>query len=449
MYFALTDSSKSGELILGGSTDSIQISHTEKAGYAGLWQASKGDGSTTQTLNQTLLNGNVTFDAALKIVAQISDKDGGAQYKSQIQAMAAQTPGLEYLNQLLSDPDVQWDKVALAIDNWSYDHQGLDRIGTLIIAIAIAGLTAGAGVAALGTVAAVEGAVGVTTTTLAGMTLATTTAATATTAAVTTFTALGAAINAGVTALASQAAISILNNQGDIGKTLEQIVSTDSVKNIIVAMGTAGVGTAVSGQGITAVAAQTATGCATGVISGSSCELGAAKAAVTSSAGEAYQNWVGYEANAGSGDNRFGTNLDGTLREDATYLPMENGQQRPADRGMNVTGYNKAGSIFSQGSTISRALNLVPFINATAGLHDYIFNANPDLNLNIWNVPTMLPAAPLSTLASLNNQNISWVTQTNSNSLSMKGGTSDNETSSLVLLPNTTVNIWSYLRNGK
>jgi hypothetical protein len=90
------------------------------------------------------------------------------------------------------------------------------------------------------------------------------------------------------------------------------------------------------------------------------------------------------------------------------------GQQLPADQGMNVIGFNdpaKIGSAGAQGNAISRVLNQVPFINATAGLHDYIFNSNPNLNFALWNVPTMVPAAALSIPAALNNPNFSWITQ--------------------------------------
>lgn len=78
---------------------------------------------------------------------------------------------------------------------------------------------------------------------------------------------------------------------------------------------------------------------------------------------------------------------------------------------MNVIGLNAPGSLLSQGGGVSRALNQVPFINATAGLHDYFFNSNQDLNFSLWNVPTMLPAAALAIPAALNNPNISWLTQ--------------------------------------
>jgi Possible hemagglutinin (DUF637) len=269
--------------------------------------------------------------------------------------------------------------------------------------------TAGAGAGLAGTATTATSAAGVTTTTT---TLAGTTLATSTVGAAASYTAAGAALNAGFSALAVQASISLVNNGGDISKTLKEMGSSTTVKNTLVAMATAGVGTAVAGQGVSAVAAQTAAGCASGAVAGAGCEKGATTAAVLSTAGETYQSLVGYAANAGPGENRFGTKLDGSSTGNGTYEYNEiTGQQLPSDRGMNVIGLNKPGSVLSQGGTVSRALNQVPFVNATAGLHDYIFNANQDLNFTLWNVPTMLPAAALAIPAALNNPNISWLTQ--------------------------------------
>lgn len=289
----------------------------------------------------------------------------------------------------------------MANEHWSYDQAGLTPAGAALLSIAVAAWTGGMGAEMLGGTSA--------------------TAATATTAATSATlagsAALGAAANAGFASLAAQAAVAMVNNGGDIGKTLEQLSSTESVKSILIAMGTAGLGTAVSGHGMNAVAVQSATGCVTGEISGSGCEQGAKTAAILSGAGEAYQYLVGYAPSAAPGDNRFGTKLDGSSTHDGSYDPIQSGQfpvygqQQSADYGMNVVGLNKAGSTLSQGGTISRLLNQIPFINATAGLHDYFFSSNPDLNFTAWNVPTMLPAAAISIPAALNNPNISWITQ--------------------------------------
>ncbi len=60
---------------------------------------------------------------------------------------------------------------------------------------------------------------------------------------------------------------------------------------------------------------------------------------------------------------------------------------------------------------MSRFLNQIPFINATGGLHDYIFNRDPGLNFGVWNVPMMVPAAVLSIPAALGHPTTAWITQ--------------------------------------
>ena len=189
-----------------------------------------------------------------------------------------------------------------------------------------------------------------------------------------------------------------------------------SVRNVVAAMLTAGVGASMPSTNMTGVLSQTATGCATGEMVGIGCQRGATNAAVTSGAALAYTTMVGYAADLRPGENRNGTKADGTSTGNATYVPVPDknsptfGQQLPADRGMNVTGLNRSDSILSQGGAISKVLNQVPFFNAAAGWHDYIFNASPLLNewFTVVNVPAMIPAAILAIPASLNDPSVSW-----------------------------------------
>lgn len=218
--FIQTDPSKAGELILGGSTNTTQTSHTEKTETAGVYQEMKGNGSTVETLNQTILKGNVAFDSALKITVQIPDTKGGQALKSQINALVTQGNGvgLDYLNALANNPNVKWDQVALAHEKWSYDQGGLTGAGAALLTIVVTYFTAGMGTAAVGG-----------------------TAATATSAAtVMGSTTLATAVNAGFSALASQAAVAMVNNKGDIGKTLEQLGKEESIKGLLTTMVTAG-----------------------------------------------------------------------------------------------------------------------------------------------------------------------------------------------------------------
>ncbi|WP_194945665.1 hemagglutinin repeat-containing protein, partial [Limnohabitans sp. DM1] len=193
------DTSKDGELIVGTSTNTTTTSHTEKTTTAGVWQAQSGNGSTTQTANQTQINGQLNIANGINTTVQIPE----GNLKDQIAALSQQ-PGLGYLKDLASNPNIKWEQVKLAHDQWSYSQQGLTPAGAALLSIAIAVYTGGMGAELLGGTAG--------------------TAATATTAATQATlmgsTAFGAAANAGFAALAASAGVSFVNNGGDIGKTL-------------------------------------------------------------------------------------------------------------------------------------------------------------------------------------------------------------------------------------
>jgi Possible hemagglutinin (DUF637) len=226
IVFTQTDPSKAGVLILGTSSNTQEASHTEKSESLGLYQESKGQGSTVQTLNQTTLKGNVTFDAGLKITAQVpkdvqTTKGGqalAAQVQTLQQTLGSNSTGLAYLNQLASNPNVQWDKVALANAHWSYDQAGLTPAGAALLSIAVAAYTGGLGAELLGGTVATSASAA----TLAGST------------------AFATAVNAGFASLAAQASVAMVNNGGDIGKTLNQLGSEQSIKGLLTSMVTAG-----------------------------------------------------------------------------------------------------------------------------------------------------------------------------------------------------------------
>ena len=198
-----------------------------------------GQGQTSQTANQTQINGQLVIGQGINTKVQIPE---GA-LKTQIEALSQQ-PGQAYLADLASNPKVNWDQIKLAHDQWQYNQQGLTGAGAALLAIVVAYFTAGMGTALVGTAttttAATATTAAVSTTTVASTTLATTTAATASTAAVTVYTAAGAALNAGFSALASSAAVSFVNNGGDLGQTLKDLGGKDSVKNVLLSMATAG-----------------------------------------------------------------------------------------------------------------------------------------------------------------------------------------------------------------
>lgn len=215
------------------TTTAYQSTDLKKKDLA--WQSVKGGGTLDETTQYNQLNAaQINLAAGSRITADMGVKDSVA--------VLAQTPGMEWLKQL-DDPalagKIDWQSIEETHKKWDYQQQGLTPAAAVVIAIVVAFFTAGAGTAALGTTTAT--AAGGTTTALAGTTLATTTAATATAAAVTTYTTAGVVLNAAVTTLASQAAVSLINNGGDLGQTLKDLGSKESLKQLATSIVTAGV----------------------------------------------------------------------------------------------------------------------------------------------------------------------------------------------------------------
>lgn len=213
----------SGDLVLASGITTTQSSRTDKKETLGLWQAQSGSGSTTQTASLTTLQGNVAIDPNLQVTvitgsaAQNSPANLQTQLQTQIQALSQQ-PGLAYLQQLQTNPRVNWEQIRLANEQWSYQTQGLTAAGAALLSIAVAAATGGMGAGALGGTAA--------TSTSAATLMGSTT--------------LGAAANAGFAALSAQASVALVNNGGNIGKALQQLGSEQSVRNIALSMVSAG-----------------------------------------------------------------------------------------------------------------------------------------------------------------------------------------------------------------
>ncbi|MCK4106607.1 DUF637 domain-containing protein [Acinetobacter radioresistens] len=218
-----------------------------------VWQSMQDKGSITETAKLPSFNGPVpVFKAAggLSVQVPINEKDANkVELRDEILKLANQ-PGNAYLKELVNRKDIDWQTILLTQKDWDYKSQGLTGAGAAIIAIIVAVATYGAGVAALGTttVAASGGATTVTvgTTTVAvgaggsATVFGSTVLATTTAAGVTTYTTTGVMINAALTSLASQTSVSLVNNQGNIAKTLKDLGSKDTVKNLATAVVTGG-----------------------------------------------------------------------------------------------------------------------------------------------------------------------------------------------------------------
>ena len=191
-------------IILEGVKTTVLKQRTRESNYV-LWQKQLNQGSNTETLTLPSFTGpdKTPFKAPGGISVQIPEGD----FKSQVSALTTQ-PGMAYLTELTARSDVNWQPVKLAFDQWNYKQEGLTPAGAALLAVAVAwAMPAGAGANLIG--------------------------------AKSTTSALMA--NAALTSLAAQASIAFVNNKGDVGKTLKELGSSQTVKATIAAALTAGV----------------------------------------------------------------------------------------------------------------------------------------------------------------------------------------------------------------
>lgn len=207
-----------------------------------VWQSMQDKGSITETAQLPSFNGPVlpTFKAAggLSVQVPISEKDvNKVELRDEILKLANQ-PGNAYLKELVNRKDVDWQTVLLTQKDWDYKSQGLTGAGAAIIVIIVTIVTMGSGTAAAA--GAAGGAAASGTTVGLGASMLGAAGVTTTAAGAIVPSALGAMANAAITSLAAQASVGLINNGGDIGKTLKDLGSKDSIKNLAASVVTAG-----------------------------------------------------------------------------------------------------------------------------------------------------------------------------------------------------------------
>ncbi len=226
--------------LIAAKTSITELLKKEKSSLA--WQAMQDKGSITETAQLPSFNGPVlpTFKAAggLSIQVPISEKDANkVELRDAILDLSKQ-PGNEYLKEFVNRKDVDWQKVLLTQKDWDYKQQGLTAAGAAIIVIIITIVTMGTGTAAAAGAAGGTAASG--TTVGLGASMIGSAGITTTAAGAIVPSTLGAMANAAITSLATQAGVSLINNGGDIGKTLKDLGSKDSIKNLATSVVTAG-----------------------------------------------------------------------------------------------------------------------------------------------------------------------------------------------------------------
>lgn len=179
-------------------------------------QADKGYTDTLWVLPSVYTGGKLTVEAASGISADIKAQNGQV-LQSAIDALG-NTPGSTWVKNINKRSDVQWGVVKDAYDSWDYKSQSLNPAVAAVIAITVAAVTAGSGLAAMAGNAAVS----------------------ATGAAGTTAAMVSGAAAAGTASLASQAAVALVENQGNISKTLKALGNSDTVKATATAMAIGG-----------------------------------------------------------------------------------------------------------------------------------------------------------------------------------------------------------------
>ena len=190
-----------------------------------LWFTEEDQGHNEESIEHVTIEqgGELTIVAGDGVVVEYERV--GSQQESLNQLV--QSPELAWMQQLRDDPNVDWNGLDAAFEEWDYESQGLTATGAALVSLIVGVATGGA----------LSGAA----------------------ASITNALSLGAnvalqagvqgAIQAGLTSLVNRAAVLLVNNLGDIGATLQQLAALETLTTLGTAMLTAGLTT-----GLTAAA---------------------------------------------------------------------------------------------------------------------------------------------------------------------------------------------------
>ncbi|MBW8468169.1 MAG: DUF637 domain-containing protein [Thiobacillus sp.] len=147
----------------------------------------------------------------------------------------SQKPGQGYLKELGNRSDIDWQRVEELNKSLDFSKSCLTQEATIVVIIVVSILTYGAATSAGGAAATAVGA--------------------SSTGAV------AAGFTAGLSSLASTAAVSLINNKGDIGAVLKELGSSENAKGLLLTMATAGLTQGILSQaGLSNVNAQSSVG---------------------------------------------------------------------------------------------------------------------------------------------------------------------------------------------
>lgn len=200
------------------------------------WQSTKSKGQIEQTLHMPEIHGTIpagvsAYQGAGGVSVQLPK---GAKVRQAIETLS-QEPGQEYLKALGERSDIDWQRVEALNKSLDFSKSGLTQEATIVVIIVVSILTYGAASGAGG--------------------------AAATTVGASSTGAVAAGFTAGFSSLASTAAVSLINNKGDIGAVLKELGSSENAKGLLLTMATAGLTQGIlSGTGLDTVNANSSVG---------------------------------------------------------------------------------------------------------------------------------------------------------------------------------------------
>ncbi len=214
----ITISSTAGAVNLLSAKETA--SFRQESSESGLFVKMKGQGKSSETrkLTQIEHSGSLSISSALGLNVDYVQQQGQSLAQA-LDSIPATKENLAWIKTLNDRDDINWQAVSETFDSWEYEQESLSPAVAAIIAVVVTVVSAGTASAAGAAIteAAVTAGVGTSVGAVAG-----------------------AAVTAGSSALFSQAAITLANNKGEIGATLNDLASKNTVKALAIAMLTAG-----------------------------------------------------------------------------------------------------------------------------------------------------------------------------------------------------------------
>ncbi len=204
-----TGLSAAGEVALLSETDSTFKQDYQREEDLFWWsEGDEGESIETIEMVEVYADGGFTIDAGTGIIIEYQAHDNLDDALTTISAQ----PGLEWIGDMRTNPDVDWSGVEATVQEWDYQEQGLTEAGALLVTAVVTYATGGVTAGWAESIASSWG--------------------------------LGAAgqaaVQAGLGNLLTQSSVALVNNQGDLGATLEQLGSDEGLRSLVTAMVSAG-----------------------------------------------------------------------------------------------------------------------------------------------------------------------------------------------------------------